>query len=400
MTAKIRIAYLSLNRQVGGAERQMLALAERLPRDRFAPELIVVAAVGRQAERAEQAGIPVRSLEPRIGAADVVEVGMVGRLRSRAAKAAQLVRVARNARYDVIDAWLYPADIASAFIRPVARWPLVFSGRRNVDPHDRFGPLGGVVETIANGLTDTVVANSQAAASHAIATQRVRPDRVRIIRNGVELPAPIEAEERRARRDALGATKGSVIVGCVASYTPAKRLDLLVDAFAAVARELPEARLELIGEGPQREALQAQVQALGLGGRVCLHGFEAEPERLYPAFDIVALSSDREGLPNALLEAGAAATAIVSTAAGGTTEIVLDGETGLLVPVADVGALARAMAQLLTDPELRSRLGAAARRHVQATFGMDRFVAEFAALYEERVDARRRRAGRPGSQPS
>jgi glycosyltransferase involved in cell wall biosynthesis len=182
----------------------------------------------------------------------------------------------------------------------------------------------------------------------------------------------------------------------VASYTPTKRLDLLLDAFAVVARDAPDSRLELIGEGPLRTKLEAQVRALGLGERVCLHGFEPDPERLYAAFDVVALSSDREGLPNALLEAGAAGRAIVSTAAGGATEIVVDGETGLLVPIGDVGAFAAALACLVRDPDLRDRLGQAARSHVERTFGMDRFVAEFGALYEERVAARSRRGGHGG----
>ncbi len=382
----------------------MLALAERLPRDRFAPELIVGAAAGPQVDRATRAGIPVRSIEPpsgRVelgdGAGAAGEGGLVDRLRSRAAKGARLVRIGRAARYDVIDAWLYPADVAIALIRPVTRWPLVFSGRRNIDPHGRFGPLETAVETVANRLTDTVVANSQAAADHAVATQHVRRSRVRIIRNGVEIPEPIPAEERLARRRALGAPDDAVIIGCVANYLRAKRLDLLVEAFAVVASDLPAVRLELIGEGPGREALEFQVRALGLEGRVCVHGYETEPERLYPAFDVVALSSEREGLPNVLLEAGAAGVAVVTTAVGGAGEIVVDGRTGLLVPSGHLGALSTALGRLVGDVELRGRLGAAAREHVERTFGMDRFVAEFAALYEERVDAHRSKDGRPRS---
>ena len=392
MTEPIRVAWIALSRQVGGAERQMLALAERLPRDRFAPELIVGAEVPLLVDRAAVSRIPVRSIEPAGAAADAVpDTGVVDAFRSRVAKAGRLVRICRIARYDVIDAWLYPADIAAALARPIIRSPIVFSGRRNIDPHGRFGRLEPQVEAAANRWTDTVVANSQAAADHAVRTQRVRPEQVRIIRNGVELPEPIAAEERAARRRALGASDAEVVIGSVASYTPVKRLDVLVAAFALVAGEFPTARLELVGEGPGRAALEAQVRALGLEERVCLHGFEVAPERLYPAFDIVALSSEREGLPNSLLEAAAAGNAIVSTPAGGASEIVVDGETGLLVPVGDVTALGGALVRLAGDPELARRLGAGARQHVEQRFGMDRFVAEFAALYEERVAARRRR---------
>ena len=182
-------------------------------------------------------------------------------------------------------------------------------------------------------------------------------------------------------------------MGCVANYTPTKRLDILIDAFAVVARDKPDVVLELIGEGPLRGRLEAHVLALGLEHRICVHGFEVDPERLYPAFDIVALSSDREGLPNALLEAGAAGRAIITTAAGGAGEIVIDGQTGLLVPVGDGVALARALGRLVGDRQLRDRLGQAIRPTIERDYGMDRFVAEFASLYEERVEARQRGPG-------
>jgi glycosyltransferase involved in cell wall biosynthesis len=384
--APIKVGYVLLSDQAGGAERQMLALAERLPRERFSPELIVRSPGSPFAERATRAGIRVRTAEAQAGPPSGGPAGLA----ARAAKAMRLVRMVRSARYDVIDAWLYPADVAMALARPLTRGPLVISGRRNLDLHDRFGRLEGLVGAVARRQTDTVVANSAAAARHAVATQAVDPARLRIIRNGVEIPDPISPDERAALRRELGAKPEDIVVGCMASYSPAKRLDLLIDAFGLVARDEPNARLELVGGGPLRSRLEAQVSALGLDGRVCLHGFEPEPERLYPAFDLVALSSDREGLPNALLEAGAAGRGIVSTAAGGADEIVIDGQTGLLVATNDVLALAAALGRLVRDRQLRDRLGLGARQHVAATFGMDRFVAEFASLYEERVAARRR----------
>jgi len=108
-------------------------------------------------------------------------------------------------------------------------------------------------------------------------------------------------------------------------------------------------------------------------------------------FDLVVQASRSEGLPNALLEAAAAARPLVATAAGGSGEVVIDGETGLLVPVDDVAAITGAMRRLATDPDLRQRLGAAARRHIDTVFTMERFVGEYAALYEELAAAKHAR---------
>ena len=173
-----------------------------------------------------------------------------------------------------------------------------------------------------------------------------------------------------------------------------KRHDLLLEAFAAIADARQAMRLVLVGDGPLRPALERKVRDLGLETRVRLHGSELEPEPLYAAFDIAVQASSREGLPNALLEAGAAGLPMVATAAGGSGEIVLDGRTGLLIPVDDGAALAGGLHRLASDPGLRERLGHAAREHVATTFGMDRFVAEFARLYEDEAASRKvRRSG-------
>jgi glycosyltransferase involved in cell wall biosynthesis len=265
--------------------------------------------------------------------------------------------------------------------------PVIVAGRRNVDPRNRLGPLDRPLLPLVRRLTDAVVANSQASARHAIANGDADPARTRVIRNGV-LPIPAVAEtERRERRAALGVADGEIVIGSVANLSPVKRLDRLVDAVAALSREALPVRLVLVGEGPERQALERQVRALGLEQRVRLHGLDLDPEALYGAFDVVVQASVREGLPNALLEAASAGVAIVATDAGGSAEIVQDGRTGLLVARDDPAALTRALRRLVVDPSLRARLAVEGRRHVLSSFAMDRFVQEFADLYEELAEA-------------
>lgn len=390
--SRLRVAYLPATLNPGGAERQMLALAERLPRDRFDVEFVTLSGPGSYDQRVQDAGLKIRHA----GAAPAPGASLPARVWHRAAKASRYVSVIRSGRYDIVDAWLYPADVLAALLRPITRTPVVVTGQRNVDPQGYFGPLERPIAWAVSRLTDGVVANSTAAAKHAIQVGRHDPGKVRVIRNGVVVRPPASAAERASGRRELGVTAADqIVVGCVANLLPVKRHDLLIQAFAPLVHEGLPVRLDLVGEGPLRPALERQVRDLGLEHRVRFHGSIQKPETLYNAFDLVAQASEREGLPNALLEAGAAGCPIVATAAGGSGEIVRDGETGLLVDVGDREGLGAALRRLVIDPDLRGQLGRGARAHTIQSFGMERFVAEFAALYESIYGGKRSMTAEP-----
>lgn len=368
----------------GGAELQQLALAERLPRDRFQIDFVAVAGPGEYDDRARAAGCRVIHIGLRANA----EESFLTAQRRRAAMAFGFATTVRGGRYDIVDAWLFPADVMAALGRLVTRTPVVISGRRNIQPHVRFGPLAGTVDRLVDRLTDAVVANSTAAAEFALRSHHTDPSKICTIRNGVELIAPLSTSERTAWRRKVGAGVGDFVIGCVGNYRDLKRHGLLIDAFATLARDQSDLLLVLVGDGPMRPEMERQIAALGLGDRVLLHGRELDPRPMYGAFDIVVQSSRSEGLPNVLLEAAAAGRPIVATDAGGSGEIVIDGRTGLLVPIDDLDSLTGALRRATQDPDLRQRIGAAARLHVAEKFGMARFVREFAELYEELAESR------------
>ena len=151
----------------------------------------------------------------------------------------------------------------------------------------------------------------------------------------------------------------------------------VVDVMAAVCPGRQHAWLVFVGDGPERAPVERRADEAGLD-RVRFVGTVPDARVLDDGFDIVVSASDAEGLPYKRAEAAAAGRPIVATAAGGTPEIVLDGETGLLVPVRDMHGLGRALARLLDDPGLALNLGAAARRHVAKQFGF--FIASWPRL--------------------
>jgi glycosyltransferase involved in cell wall biosynthesis len=137
----------------------------------------------------------------------------------------------------------------------------------------------------------------------------------------------------------------------------------------------------VVGDGPERAQLEALAGQLGLADRVHLAGHQQDVRPWLAALDVLVLSSDWEGMPNALLEAMAAGLPIVATAVGGVPEVVVDGATGLLVPPGDPSALAEAITRLLRDPDLRRTMGQAGRARVERRFSINETVRLTEELY-------------------
>lgn len=158
--------------------------------------------------------------------------------------------------------------------------------------------------------------------------------------------------------------EGPPKIVCVGRLVPEKAFDIVVSAFAELATEFPSATLEIAGAGPERVALEALAKRLGLQARVRFHGF-LPGDRMYRLYSeaLVKVLPSRveEGLPMALIEAGLAGCALIGTDLGGIRDIVRHGETGILVPANDAGALAEALRKLLREPGEARRLGAQAR---------------------------------------
>ena len=162
---------------------------------------------------------------------------------------------------------------------------------------------------------------------------------------------------------------------------PLKGLDVALTAWARVVVLRPSAQLVLAGDGLARPALEAQVEALGVGASVRFLGTRPDPEALLRAAQGFLLPSRSEGMSNALLEAMASGLACVASRIGGNSELLEHKVTGLLTPAGDVAALAEAMLALLEDVNLRSRLGSAARAAAVERYGMDRVVQRYEDLY-------------------
>ena len=171
------------------------------------------------------------------------------------------------------------------------------------------------------------------------------------------------------------------IVGNVAALVPHKGQKHLIESAALVLRQVPDARFVIAGEGELRPALERQIKDRHLDKHVVLAGFRPDVLSLHKAFDVFAMSSVTEGLGTSLLDAMACGKPVVATSTGGIPEVVVDGETGFLVPPRDHEAMAEAIVRLLKDTALRERMGAAAIRRVREKFSADRMVQQTLRVY-------------------
>jgi glycosyltransferase involved in cell wall biosynthesis len=176
-----------------------------------------------------------------------------------------------------------------------------------------------------------------------------------------------------------------------------KGQDVLVESMPRLVADFPDLAVVVIGGGTLRDRLAAQAADLGVAGHLHLAGHRTDARMLLDAADVFALPSRQEGLPLAALEAMDVGLPVVGTDVVGTAEVVVDGETGRLVPRQDARALGGALAELLADPLLRARYGAAGRRRYLAQFTAKRMAAETFAVYEDVLAGARGGAGRGGN---
>ncbi len=160
-----------------------------------------------------------------------------------------------------------------------------------------------------------------------------------------------------------------------------------MEAAARAAKALPDAHFVVFGTGPMREQMLARAAALGFAKRLHLPGTTDAPGAALSAMDVFMLASGMEGTPNVVLEASLIGLPIVATDAGGTAETIDEGVTGFVVPQDDAALLGDRVTQVLRDPSFRSRAAEAGPAFIRARYGLERMIAETAALYEGGADA-------------
>ena len=249
-------------------------------------------------------------------------------------------------------------------------------------------PAQSLVQKLLCRLSDCIAVNAEAIRQWLIG-EGYDPDKVTVIRNGIDLSRFTPNTRGSKQREQLGLPQRTPVIAVLARLVPFKGIQYFLEAAALIASRIPESRFLVIGDAhpgddgrAYRQQLERYADRLGLSQRLVFTGFRLDvPELLSEVTVSVLPCVSSEGLSNALLESMAAGVPVVATRVGGNPEVVADGMTGLLVPPRNPEALANAISRLLQDPGLARRFGQAGRHRVAEHFSIDQMVSKTERLY-------------------
>ncbi len=391
---RLRVAHVITRLCQGGAQENTLNTVLLHDRARYEPELITGVVEPGEASiefKAEEAGVTVLRIPDLMRAVAPLHDWRALR---------ELTRLFRERRYDIVHTHTSKAGYVGRLAAARAGVPVVvhtphghvFDGYFSKPVTRLFIAL----ERHAARKTDRIIALTPRGIEEHLAEGIGRREQYAAIFSGIDLrPFAHHDALRAGTRTAAGYTDADFIVGCAGRLEPVKGFSLAIEAARRVCAECSNVRFLLAGAGPLEPELRAM--AAPLGDRFQFVGFQHDVARFMAGLDLFVLPSLNEGMGRVLLECGAAGVAAVATRVGGVPDIVVDGETGLLVPPRAPDALAAAILTLVRDPARARRMGQAARARIVPAYGIEEMVRKIQALYED-VVALKIEAGNAGNQ--
>lgn len=289
----------------------------------------------------------------------------------------------RKLKPDIIHSYMFHADIVGRVIGKLLNIPVVISSIRNEY-------IGGWhrerLLKMTDMFTDCVTVVCEKAGMVQVNKGTIKEDKMKVIYNGIDLGRfkPISVESRLQIRQSWGANQTDLVFICVGRLETQKNHRMLLSAFHKLAMIHDQVKLILIGDGSLREELEQYCKDLKITDKVQFKGICSNVHELLQAADVFVLASQWEGLPNVVLEAMAAGTPVIATSVGGTPEVVVDQETGLLVESGDEKGLLHAMKVLIEIGDAgRQMFREHAKERVRKHFTIGRTIAETESLYEE-----------------
>ncbi len=362
---RIRILFFTVGLGLGGAEKILAETAIRLDRNLFDAEVLALKGWGPCGDLLKAHGVPVTVLN----GGGVWDAGV-------------LLRAARFFEandFDIVHSHVFWANLTAGLFKKNYR--LIWHEH---DMDDWMSAPLRSLQKIFIRRSDAVLAISQAVADRLSGRMPFLKDRIQVVHNTVAFPAekPDAGARNALRREWFADSPDVKIIGSVGRLEePKKGLTVLLSAARRVVDQFPAARFVIAGDGPDRARLEKMSAKLDMTSHVRFIGAQQNVWPLYEAFDLFALPSRWEGFGIVLLEAMAKGLPVVATRQGGVPEVVVDHETGVLVPVDDEAALAGALLDTLNNPDRARTMGEAGRKRIEKDFDLAVAVKRMESIY-------------------
>ncbi|MCX7018656.1 MAG: glycosyltransferase [bacterium] len=382
MSGKIRIAYFITSLEVGGSERQLVALAGGLPGERFETHIICLSGYGALENEARAAGAALYDLRyPRLRGAGSIRWRNVP---SAACTLWRLVRLLHALRPDILHTMIPVCNVLGmaggklAGIRRIVCTKLALGAYRD---KCRLLPY---LEDIADPHYTLVHCKSRGILEDVAVREPIPRGRMRIVYNGLRTDKFQHTADAGSVRAGLGLRPDARVIGMVANLIPYKGHAEVVSAAKIIVDEFPDAVFIFVGRDDGiGAALREQADKLGIGRSVVFAGERRDVADLLGAMDLLVCASHEEGFSNVLLESMASGLPVVATRVGGNPEAVEDGVTGVLVEPRQPRQLADAIARMLRDQAMARRMGAKGRERVNELFSYESMIKGMLTFYDE-----------------
>lgn len=371
-----KILYVIGQLGFGGAEKQLYNLVLGLDRQKYWPNICVLSNRVKMIEEFKNIGVSIIILKKYLPLFDI-------------SRLFNLLFTIRKLRPDILHSFLVVGDVYACPAGMLTGVPVLVS-ERNVEPV--LNPetwnwktwLKDMLISRAAGL----IANSRAGAARAMEHTGIHPSKVYVVHNGINLARFDKSKDVQHIRKELGLKEGVGAIGIIGSIVGQRKdHDTFFRGMQILKQNFPhQFQILCVGSGPWSAQARRLVQDLDLEEITIFAGERDNVPDIMATLDLIVSSSQWEGMPNVVMEAMAAGKPVVATAVGGTPELVVHGETGLLIPPKDPQALAQAAHRLLADPDLALQMGKAGRSRIEQYFTNEKMVSNTEKIYQHLLE--------------
>jgi len=364
---RIKLIRVVVGLNQGGVQQMILNLFRGLNRDLFEPIALAIENTGAIGAEIEKAGF------------SVINLGLNRKSHSFIKIISELYRTFKKERPIIVHASSYYPSVYSRIAAKLAGVPVLVSHEHVVFKKKR--PKRQVISHCVSWFTDLHIAVSETVNRQVINWYKIPESKITVVYNGVDTNIfQLKLTQKDAKKR-LGIDSNTFVIGCVGRLDPEKRHQDLFQALKILKDKFPMQAV-IVGTGRHEKVIIEQAQETDVSGIVKFLGLRRDIPEILSALDVFVLPSIQEGFSNALLEAMAMACPMVAADISENKEAVVNGETGLLFPPGDSGAMASAIEKLLANREKREAMGIAARERVKEKFTIDRHISEIEGLYK------------------